>query len=217
MTMFQKKILKGDPNAPLFNPVTRSYHAAAFEHVFDKFLGEKRTFPYEAPVESRNKEEDVPPQLSELEKENLKASLLAESSEDEKSEDQKLEQLFVRKNKAQWDCESVVSTYSNLDNHPAIISEPENRIRLNKRGFPAIEPKSEEEEEDDDEEKQNLGVARQKNETSEEKKQRKKATKEERRVKREKKKELKVAYREETTKQRTHVAGKILNRSIIHY
>jgi len=56
-----------------------------------------------------------------------------ESSEE--SEDENLDELFVRKKKAQWDCESVVSTYSNLDNHPAVISEPETRIRLNKRGF----------------------------------------------------------------------------------
>jgi len=214
-----KKIINEDPNAPLFNPVTRSYHASVFEHVFDKFLGEKTTCPYETPLaeeshDDKEEEEKGTPRLSEIEKENLSAVLLA-AELSESSEEEKLEELFVREKRSQWDCESVVSTYSNLDNHPAIITETENRIKLNKRGFPALrEPKNEEE--DEDEEKLNLGVARQKNETLQEKKQRKKATKEDRRVKREKKKELKVAYREETTKQRTHVAGKLLNRTIIH-
>eukprot|EP01123_Difflugia_compressa_P006988 TRINITY_DN1941_c0_g1_i1.p1 TRINITY_DN1941_c0_g1~~TRINITY_DN1941_c0_g1_i1.p1 ORF type:complete len:148 (+),score=50.52 TRINITY_DN1941_c0_g1_i1:3-446(+) len=142
-----------------------------------------------------------------------------EEGEGEGEEDELLEEITLKDKRSQWDCESIVSTYSNLYNHPAVIGAPENRIKLNKRGFPDIKPKEEEEEEEeeDEEEKVNSGIPRQRNETLEQKKQRKKAVKEERKLKREQKKDLKVAYKEETIKQQTEVAGKIVNRTILHY
>lgn len=43
------------------------------------------------------------------------------SSEDEDS----LEELIVNaREKDKWDCESIISTYSNIYNHPKLISEP---------------------------------------------------------------------------------------------
>lgn len=43
------------------------------------------------------------------------------SSEDEVS----LEELIVNaREKDKWDCESIISTYSNIYNHPKLISEP---------------------------------------------------------------------------------------------
>ena len=43
------------------------------------------------------------------------------SSEDEDS----LEELVVdAREKDKWDCESIISTYSNIYNHPKLISEP---------------------------------------------------------------------------------------------
>lgn len=43
------------------------------------------------------------------------------SSEDENH----LEELTVNaREKDKWDCESIISTYSNIYNHPKLISEP---------------------------------------------------------------------------------------------
>lgn len=43
------------------------------------------------------------------------------SSEDENY----LEELIVdAREKDKWDCESIISTYSNIYNHPKLISEP---------------------------------------------------------------------------------------------
>lgn len=43
------------------------------------------------------------------------------SSEDENH----LEELVVNaREKDKWDCESIISTYSNIYNHPKLISEP---------------------------------------------------------------------------------------------
>lgn len=43
------------------------------------------------------------------------------SSEDENH----LEELIVNtREKDKWDCESIISTYSNIYNHPKLISEP---------------------------------------------------------------------------------------------
>jgi protein LTV1 len=41
------------------------------------------------------------------------------------SEDENLEKLIVdAREKDKWDCESIISTYSNIYNHPKLISEP---------------------------------------------------------------------------------------------
>lgn len=42
------------------------------------------------------------------------------------SEDEDLEKLFVdpRGKVDKWDCESILSTYSNIYNHPKLISDP---------------------------------------------------------------------------------------------
>lgn len=40
-------------------------------------------------------------------------------------EDENLEKLIVdARNKDKWDCESILSTYSNIYNHPKLISDP---------------------------------------------------------------------------------------------
>lgn len=41
------------------------------------------------------------------------------------SEDENLEKLIVdARGKDKWDCESFISTYSNIYNHPKLISDP---------------------------------------------------------------------------------------------
>ncbi|ORY08399.1 Low temperature viability protein [Basidiobolus meristosporus CBS 931.73] len=104
-----------------------------------------------------------------------------------------------------WDCESILSTYSNLDNHPSLIrEEPKRRIKFDKNGFPVVEvPKQQaeeeenEEEEEDTAEKINKGVPRSKKETPEEKKARKAAIKEERKNRRSEKKQSKSLHKEQ--------------------
>ncbi|KAG8260660.1 Protein ltv1 [Homalodisca vitripennis] len=51
------------------------------------------------------------------------------------------ERLVPLVEKERWDCESILSTYSNLYNHPKLITEPSSRkIRVNQRtGMPADE------------------------------------------------------------------------------
>ncbi|CAG8528617.1 13545_t:CDS:2 [Acaulospora morrowiae] len=63
----------------------------------------------------------------------------------------------VRKRQA-WDCQSILSTYSNLENHPALIREkPSKKIEINQQtGLPIQERKSDEEKSPDNEEDINI-------------------------------------------------------------
>jgi protein LTV1 len=47
--------------------------------------------------------------------------------ETEKHERTEQIEVEVKSKKAKWDCESITSTYSNIYNHPTIISEPPKR------------------------------------------------------------------------------------------
>jgi len=107
-----------------------------------------------------------------------------------------------------WDCETILTTYSNLDNHPTTIGrkkkhkQPKPQIQLsNKTGLPIFAPQDYYEEESEEEEVVNLGVRRNKEESKEDKKKRKEMLKEAKRKKREQKQQLKVAFKEEFQKQ----------------
>ncbi|CAF1680140.1 unnamed protein product, partial [Adineta ricciae] len=114
-----------------------------------------------------------------------------------------------------WDCESILSTYSNAYNHPKLITQiPTNKIRLSKKtGLPLADnnkistkeltreqDKSDEEESDEDNTKTML-FERKKGETSEERRARKHAVKEMRRDRRVIKKATKIAFKQEEQKQ----------------
>ena len=128
-----------------------------------------------------------------------------------------------------WDCESILSTYSNLDNNPCTIRKssrsrrgkkkegkkiiepleeeddyPEeyHQIQLsNKTGLPMNTlPVTEKEESDCDYKAINRGKARKKGESAEEKRRRKQAIKEERLVSRIQKKMVKEAFKDEFLK-----------------
>uniref|UniRef100_A0A7S2GYY7 Protein LTV1 homolog n=1 Tax=Octactis speculum TaxID=3111310 RepID=A0A7S2GYY7_9STRA len=132
-----------------------------------------------------------------------------------------------------WDCESILSTLSNLENHPTHLMEPKrkgskarstnadtasergghdnlpHRIVLStKTGVPILKPSTGEEEK-----KagigggENKGVGRNKKETKEEKKARKQAIKKERQENRTQKRNLKDAYKADEAQQRV-VGGK---------
>uniref|UniRef100_A0A1B6KGV9 Protein LTV1 homolog n=1 Tax=Graphocephala atropunctata TaxID=36148 RepID=A0A1B6KGV9_9HEMI len=64
--------------------------------------------------------------------------VLSDTDSESALEDERLVPLVE---KERWDCESILSTYSNLYNHPKLITEPKSRkIRVNPRtGMPAAE------------------------------------------------------------------------------
>jgi protein LTV1 len=103
----------------------------------------------------------------------------------------------------QWDCETVLSTYSNIYNRPKLLDEapaPKQRIRLTRRGFPVTESAQvdpADETDGSDATVINLGQARAKDEPKEDKKSRKSAIKEERRQRRAEKKATKEAFKQE--------------------
>ncbi|KWU43307.1 hypothetical protein RHOSPDRAFT_29726 [Rhodotorula sp. JG-1b] len=124
-----------------------------------------------------------------------------------------------------WDCETVLSTYSNLSNHPRMLRLRDVRgpkpakITIDpKTGFPLIDGKSvleprggggddlimEEEDEEEEEEEFVIRevIKRPRTETAEEKKARKAAVKAERAVRREEKKGTKEAFNSETKRQK---------------
>jgi protein LTV1 len=113
-----------------------------------------------------------------------------------------------QKKRETWDVQSVISTYSNLENHPALINDkgPQKRIKIDpKTGMPVLveverkqkarknnrrdveeeeeEEEVDEEDDEDEETAENKGTARTKEETKEEKKARKQAIKEAKKVK----------------------------------
>jgi protein LTV1 len=139
---------------------------------------------------------------------------------------------FSEKMRNPWDCESILSTYSNLDNNPVTIGTESGRRRRkqtkkgptdeegeqrhrehillsDKTGLPlGVLPVREEEEDDYGGEtfmSVNKGVPRSKNECKEEKHLRKLAVKKERQVARMQKKMMKEVFNDEFTKRQHEV------------
>jgi len=128
---------------------------------------------------------------------------------------------FKEKVDAKWDCESIVSTYSNLDNHPVCVTEAKkgnrkqrkeavftapptsasapSRITLSqKSGLPVgVLPETRKQTKGDVEAGENKGQARSRAETKEEKRLRKNLVKLERQEKRASKTELKGSFKTE--------------------
>ncbi|CAF2046714.1 unnamed protein product [Rotaria magnacalcarata] len=120
-----------------------------------------------------------------------------------------------------WDCETILTTYSNKYNHPKLIKQiPTNQIRLSKKtGLPLTdnnkitakgeiieEALDDDDDDDDDDDKQSnnyqsIIFERKKGETSEERRARKNAIKEIRRDRRIIKKATKIAFKQEEQKQ----------------
>jgi hypothetical protein len=129
-----------------------------------------------------------------------------------------LDEMFPDKEVNPWDCQTIVSTYSNLENHPEVINDmPVKKIRLSdKTGIPIVdkypdaeyEPHSDEYDSADDlAERVSLhtsttSMGRPKDETSDEKRDRKKLVKAGKAMRREQKKMLKCMFKEEKLNQR---------------
>ncbi|KAF9933798.1 hypothetical protein FBU30_004396 [Linnemannia zychae] len=154
-------------------------------------------------------------------KKNLDEDMATELQTDFRSRAEKL--------RDNWDVQTILSTYSNLENHPGMIKEqPRRRIHIDpKTGMPVVTEKlskkalqrqaeaeaaakaeNGDEEGSDNEssgeefvEAENLGAKRNKAETKEEKKARKEAIKQEKKLRRETKKATKTAFASEKSRQ----------------
>ncbi|KAM4771735.1 protein LTV1 homolog [Rhinophrynus dorsalis] len=136
--------------------------------------------------------------------------LIIEEDEEEKEE---MQTIVIEEPGEKWDCESILSTYSNLYNHPQIIKDPPKAkpIRVSvKTGIPldvlparGLTAKQVERMEmiNDGDLPRVSTQPRSKNESSEERKARKQAIKEERKERRMEKKTNKLAFKVEKSRQ----------------
>ncbi|KAJ8306209.1 hypothetical protein KUTeg_016754 [Tegillarca granosa] len=141
--------------------------------------------------------------LEEFEKQQEEKKLKDVVDENERNNDDEVEvdsdndtgdliKMVVEEPKEKWDCESILSTYSNLYNHPKLIEEPKKEKKINltaKIGVPddVLHKPGFTRKQIEQEMRANLradraSTYRPKDETNEEKKSRKKAVKEERQV-----------------------------------
>ncbi|XP_060905124.1 protein LTV1 homolog [Labrus mixtus] len=146
--------------------------------------------------------------------------------EDEEEEEEEMETVVVEAPEEKWDCETIISTYSNIYNRPKVIAEPQKLkpIRVSqKTGFPlevlpARGPTTKQAERmtriNDIDLPRVSTQPREKDESKEERKARKQAIKEERKERRVEKKVNKMAFKEEKVRQekqmlslRTNVQG----------
>ncbi|XP_037620471.1 protein LTV1 homolog isoform X2 [Sebastes umbrosus] len=153
--------------------------------------------------------------------------VLKEEDEDEEEEDdEEMETVVIKAQEEKWDCETIISTYSNIYNRPKIIQEPPKMkpIRVShKTGIPldvlpakGLTAKQVERMtmiNDSDLPRASTQI-RNKEESNEERKARKQAIKEERKERRVEKKANKTAFKEEKVRQekqmlnlRTNVQG----------
>eukprot|EP01113_Clastostelium_recurvatum_P024419 TRINITY_DN2917_c2_g1_i1.p1 TRINITY_DN2917_c2_g1~~TRINITY_DN2917_c2_g1_i1.p1 ORF type:complete len:423 (-),score=155.67 TRINITY_DN2917_c2_g1_i1:89-1357(-) len=162
-----------------------------------------------------------------------KVVIVVPSSDEEEEEDDDVEEepdnrfrtqyeVVEEEAEEQWDCESIVSTYSNLENHPRLIVEAAtHKIQLSRKtGIPlGVLPAKERKPKQEPPPKpaENLGEARNKEETPEEKKARKKAVKEGRRDQRQNKKALKVAFKTEEARQVHAMQGLLKGTPVVRF
>ncbi|KMS94004.1 hypothetical protein BVRB_025760 [Beta vulgaris subsp. vulgaris] len=123
----------------------------------------------------------------------INRQLREEASYDTDEDNRALEEECRPKEVEQWDCESILSTLSNVENHPRVIKEPKRFMKTNVLSLPIAEDQKL----PDDvhpQERCNLGERRPCNETNEERRARKKAVREARQQRRSDKKQLKLSF-----------------------
>lgn len=145
------------------------------------------------------------------------------NEEDEEDEKEEMETLVIEESKEKWDCDSILSTYSNLYNHPKIIKDPpklkpikvsrKTGIPLNvlpEKGLTAKQVERMQMINDSDLPRVST-QQRAKDETKEERKTRKQAIKEERKERRSEKKANKMAFKEEKARQEKEIMNLRVN------
>ncbi|POI24153.1 hypothetical protein CIB84_012099, partial [Bambusicola thoracicus] len=135
------------------------------------------------------------------------------ANDDSDEEKEEIVTLVVEEPKEKWDCESILSTYSNLYNHPKLIEEPSKPkpIKISSKTgiplhvLPQKGPTAKQVERmqmiNDSDLPRASTQPRSKNESREERKARKQAIKEERKERRMEKKANKMAFKLEKTRQ----------------
>lgn len=144
-----------------------------------------------------------------------------EDFQEDHNEDAEEFEKVVEPEKERWDCESIISTYSNIYNHPKLITEPK-AIKLTKRlAIPSDVLKKKYQGDttgtDTSAASRNMDTSnhlRKKDETKNEKKNRKAAIKEERRNRRVEKKSNKLAFKDEQKLQERIFASQKIKSSL---
>ncbi|RPD82109.1 LTV-domain-containing protein [Lentinus tigrinus ALCF2SS1-7] len=148
---------------------------------------------------------------------------IRDAEESDSEGDDILMPLDVDEKKDRWDCETILTTYSNLENHPRLIRARNDKsvpkIRLDpKTGLPSVleeqpskKPAQADSSETDEDAEENtrpvrVTVSRSKDETPEEKKARKQAVKAERQARRSDKKATKEQFSKATRQQSQSLA-----------
>nr|XP_057936334.1 protein LTV1 homolog [Doryrhamphus excisus] len=139
--------------------------------------------------------------------------VLQEEEDDDDDEVEEMETLLIKEPEEKWDCETIISTYSNIHNRPKVIDHPPKvkPIRVSNRSgvpldvLPARGPTSKQAERmsriNDSDLPRVSTQARHKDEGTEERKARKQAIKGERKERRVEKKANKTAFKEEKARQ----------------
>ncbi|KAI6163780.1 Low temperature viability protein-domain-containing protein [Pisolithus thermaeus] len=131
----------------------------------------------------------------------------AEQDGDDEDDEKLFASYHANEKESRWDCETILSTYTNLENHPKIIrartSKPVPKIRLDPRtGLPSVNMESLEGSRPSTEDSESLHVLKQtvtrpRDESKESKKVRKQAVRAERQAKRVEKKKTREQYNAE--------------------
>ncbi|XP_066467363.1 protein LTV1 homolog [Tiliqua scincoides] len=133
--------------------------------------------------------------------------------DENREEEEEIVTLVIEEPKEKWDCESILSTYSNLYNHPKLIDVPQKPRPIkvsSKTGIPLDVLPQRELTAKQTERMQMINESdlpkvstqpRSKNESKEDRKARKQAIKEERKERRMEKKANKLAFKQEKTRQ----------------
>ncbi|KAH9949333.1 Low temperature viability protein-domain-containing protein [Amylocystis lapponica] len=143
--------------------------------------------------------------------------------EEDSEDDDILMPLDIDEKKDRWDCETILTTYSNLENHPRLIRARGDKaipkISLDpKTGLPIVDGQqsanmhhsaaSSSSEDEDDSQSIRVTIARPKGESKEDKKMRKQAVKAERQHRRSEKKVTKEQFSNEAKRQNRTLANK---------
>ncbi|KAL3663668.1 hypothetical protein V7S43_011083 [Phytophthora oleae] len=211
-----------DAEGKLGNPLRSGNH---LKQVLEQCEAERFAYEYDENADTEDEEEPEDP-VARAEREEKELQQLFERN-----------QYLQREEREKWDCETIVSTYSTLDNHPTVLRE-EAPTRRKKKKQPVIAsiaeggdvrkqkvtlsrktgmplgvfeteaPVRNKEKKQDKEQPESS--RRQKGETKDEKRARKAAVKMEKIARRAEKKETKMAFKEEEARQSTQtVAGRV--------
>ncbi|GAM22669.1 hypothetical protein SAMD00019534_058440 [Acytostelium subglobosum LB1] len=184
------------------------YSTEAYKEVFDEFIEnyEADHRPLHEQLEILKREDPNVPLTAEE-----KRIIIARNWEEDDEEEVEVEEDEDEK----WDCETILTTYSNIYNHPQLIKEVKPIKLSRKTGMPVgvLNQQVPADDDEDEEERINLGQSR-KYETKEDKKLRKKALKVDKKVSREQKKDLKKAFKSEEIKQLNVMKAQRLNKLV---